>query len=94
MTTLTDLARGVGVPEYRLKRQLEGAAIRRKSHFWSRKGWSYDKGKTMMAEAVIPLWLWLHPKFKDTFFSNDADKHEREKNMRKLLNMYPELKAR
>lgn len=95
MKSLNELARGQGIPESKLNDQLRRINDRRRIHRLApKKGMSMDKNSPWMAESAIPLWLWCHPEFKDTWFSNDQDPHEREKHLKQIESMYPELRTR
>ena len=94
MKNIDELARGSGVSSNRLNRQLKNVNERRKEHRFSKNGWSYDKDKSWLAIARIPTWVYLHPDFKDTYFADDQDQHERTKNMELFLQKYPQFRAR
>ena len=80
MLNLDQIAKGYGA---NVNKVLKRCNDKRSIHRFHRSGWSNDRGKTMIAEAEIPLWVRIH--FRDTYFNIDQDRHEREKNMRKFI---------
>ena len=78
---------------YGRAKSYSSASERRREHWFApRKGWSLNKGKTMLSECVMSVSDYLF--FKDRYFPDEADEHERIKLLEEFKKNHPEFKSR
>lgn len=54
----------------------------------NRRGYTYDRGKTMKHRMSVPISFIFHPEYKK-YFDPMADIHEDKKNMDMFLRLFP-----
>lgn len=98
MNELEELARAWGMPDWQIKkcvqsanRSFKAAYDRRAIHRFAKNGWSMNKGKTLYSEVLMSIGEFLL--FKDRYFAENADDHEKIKLLEELKRREPRYKT-
>lgn len=99
MITLGELAKAKGMNGWQIRNVINGAnrnhkkyALRRHQHRWANKGWTMNKGKTMMSEVIMSVTDFLL--LKDRYFPDNCDDQTRLKLLQELKKNHPEYRSR
>ena len=86
------MAKGANIPLWKIQKSMKAAQERRKEHRFARNGWSMNKGKTMLIQSRMSVAEYLM--FKDRYFPDNADIHEKNKLQQEFMKHHPEYNAR
>lgn len=73
-----------------IKRVLQNCAALRSAHRFARNGYTQKRTHRYTAEIPVEITTSRFSPFKK-FFDKGMDKHERQNNLRKFLQMYPQF---
>ena len=97
MQSVIELAKAQGMSEEMIKRIVANAnksmviaKKRRNEHKWAQNGWS--RGKHLLSQSVMTTGLYLL--FKDRYFPDGADDHEKAKLAEQFARDYPQFASR
>ena len=92
MKDLDLMARGKTLPFWKIQESMKAAHERRKEHRFAKNGWTMNKGRTMLIQSRMSVAEYLM--YKDRYFPDNADIHEKNKLQEEFMKNHPECNAR